>query len=100
MRKSVQPNIIINTDTKNKHPSFHGRHDDRHVCNSPFACMFCFPNVYRIKFVYKLIGLFGSFAALFRVIDLFYQTGGHIELFDLRSIVGCLGGMSTIRCTR
>ena len=39
----MQPNI--NTDIKNKHRSVHGRYDDRHVSNSPFACMFCFLSV-------------------------------------------------------
>ena len=43
IRKSVQPKF--NTDTKNKHPSVHGRHDDPHVCSSLFACMFCFLSV-------------------------------------------------------
>ena len=34
------------------------------------------------------------------LIDLFTDTAAILNYFDLRSIMGCPGGMITIRCTR
>ena len=34
------------------------------------------------------------------VLDLFTDTAAILNLLDLRGIMGCPGGMSTIRCTR